>query len=53
MLQAFDKMQSQNHRPDAGVYNVIVEVLGRSGTLPASLKAIQLFLAASRQGQLR
>ena len=52
-LQAFEEMQNQGHRPDVGVYNVLVEVLCRSGSQPASLKAVQLFLSASRQGQFR
>ena len=52
-VQAFEDMQSQGHRPDVGVYNTLIEVLSRSGSCPANLKAIQLFLAASRQGQFR
>lgn len=51
--QAFEDMQSQGHRPDVGVYNTLIEVLVRSGSCPATFKAIQLFLAASRQGQFR
>ena len=52
-MQAFEDMQIQGHRPDVGVYNTLIEVLSRSGSCPATLKAIQLFLAASRQGQFR
>lgn len=51
--QAFEDMQSQGHRPDVGVFNTLIEVLSRSGSCPATLKAVQLFLAASRQGQFR
>lgn len=46
-------MQSQGHRPDVGVFNTLIEVLSRSGSCPAFLKAIQLFSSASRQGQFR
>jgi hypothetical protein len=46
-------MQAQGHRPDAVVYNLVIETLTRSGIQSAQLKAVQLFLAASRQGQLR
>lgn len=52
-LQALEEMQSQGHRPDVGVFNVIVEALSRSGSQPAFVKAVQLFLTASRQGQFR
>jgi hypothetical protein len=46
-------MQAQGHRPDVGVYNVVIEALTRSGVLSAQLKAAQIFQAATRQGQLR
>ena len=46
-------MQGQGHRPDVGVYNVVIEALTRSGVLSAQLKAAQIFQAATRQGQLR
>jgi len=46
-------MQAQGHRPDVGVYNVVIEALSRSGVLLLQLKAAQLFQAAVRQGQLR
>jgi len=46
-------MQNQGHRPDVGVFNTLVEVLSRSGSSPAVLRAAQLFLNASRQGQFR
>ena len=52
-LQALDEMQAQGHRPDVGVYNVVIEALTRSGVLSAQLKAAQIFQAATRQGQLR
>ena len=46
-------MGSAGHRPDVGVLNLAMEVLQRSGVLPAQHKALQLFQAAQRQGQLR
>ncbi len=53
LVQALDEMQGQGHRPDVGVYNVVIEALTRSGVLSAQLKAAQIFQAATRQGQLR
>lgn len=51
--QVLEEMQAQGHRPDVGVYNVVIEALSRSGVLLLQLKAAQLFQAAVRQGQLR
>lgn len=53
VVQALDEMQAQGHRPDVGVYNVVIEALTRSGVLSAQLKAAQIFQLAMRQGQLR
>lgn len=52
-VQVLEEMQAQGHRPDVGVYNVVIEALSRSGVLLLQLKAAQLFQAAVRQGQLR
>ncbi|KAK9807258.1 hypothetical protein WJX73_003948 [Symbiochloris irregularis] len=52
-LQALDDMSAQGHRPDVGVVNVLVDMLSRSGVLLAQAKAVRLFQAAARQGQLR
>ena len=46
--QALEEMQAQGHRPDVGVYNVVIEALSRSGVLLLQLKAAQLFQARSR-----
>ena len=43
--QALEEMQAQGHRPDVGVYNVVIEALSRSGVLLLQLKAAQLFQA--------
>lgn len=43
--QALEEMQAQGHRPDVGVYNVVIEALARSGVLLLQLKAAQLFQA--------
>lgn len=51
--QALDDMAAQGHRPDVGVVNVLVDMLARSGVAPAQSKAVRLFQAAARQGQLR
>ena len=46
--QALEEMQAQGHRPDVGVYNVVIEALSRSGVLLLQLKAAQLFQARFR-----
>ena len=52
-MQALEEMQAAGHRPDAGVYNCVIEALTSSGVLAAQLKAAQLFLGGARSGQLR
>lgn len=52
-LQAFEQMQQQGFRPDACVYNMVLDALVGSGLLVGQLKAVQLSVAAHRQGHLR
>ena len=52
-MQALDDMSAQGHRPDVGVVNVLVDMLVRSGVVHAHARAVRLFQAAARQGQLR
>ena len=52
-VQAYEEMQNHGHRPDVGVYNILVDVLARLGSQPAFIKSIQLFQTAVRQGQFR
>ena len=51
-LQAFEMMQQQGFRPDACVYNVVLEALVSSGLVSAQVKAVQLCAAAVSRGEL-
>ena len=48
-----DVRQAQGFRADAVQYNAVLGALMESGSLPAQLKALQLFQVALRQGILR
>ena len=52
-LKALDEMQMGGHRLDAAILNLMMDVLLRSGVSTASVRAVQLFHVAHRQGQLR
>ena len=53
LQQAFERMQQQGFRPDACVYNAVLDALVGSGLVAGQAKAAQLAAAAHRQGHLR
>ena len=52
-LQAFHKMCVQGCKPDAIVYNAIIDTLWETGIIWAQGKALQLFLTGVQQGHFR
>lgn len=52
-LQTLERMQQAGFRPDACVYNCVLDGLWSTGVAAAQSKAVQLFQYACRQGHLR